>query len=325
MKAIVITEPGDPSVLELREVPDPALREGHVLIDVKASALNRADLLQRRGLYPPPAGESEILGLECAGIVAELGPSATGPEKGSRVMALIAGGGYAERVVVHERMLMPIPESLSFEQAGAIPEAFLTAYEALVNRARIEAGQSVLVHASAGGVGSAAVQLAKHLGAKVFATAGSRPKLERVRELGADVTIDYKEQDFASVVLESTNNRGVDVILDFVGGSYWDKHAKCLADGGRVIVIGVLGGMTAEVNLALLLQRRHEIIGMVMRSRPLADKIAITRGFSRTFLPRFAEGKMSPVIDSVFPLAEAAKAHERMEKNENLGKIVLTP
>lgn len=325
MKAIVVTTPGEPDVLALTQVPDPEFREGYVLVDVKATALNRADLLQRRGFYPAPEGESEILGLEFAGVVAAHGPNTTGPELGSRVMGLIAGGGYAERVIVHPQMLMPIHESLSFVQAGAIPEAFLTAFEALVNRGKIQAGETVLIHAAAGGVGSAAIQLAKQLGARVLATAGNPEKLARVRELGADVTIDYKQEDFAKVALESTAKQGVDVILDFVGGAYWSKHAECLAIGGRVVVIGLLGGMTAEVNLAQLLRRRYEIIGMVMRTLPLAEKIAITKAFARSFLPRFQDGTLRPIIDSVFPLAEAGKAHTRMEANLNIGKIVLTP
>jgi putative PIG3 family NAD(P)H quinone oxidoreductase len=325
MKAIVITAPGEPEVLALTDVPDPEFRAGHVLVDVAATALNRADLLQRRGFYPAPEGESEILGLEFAGTVAALGPNTTGPVVGSRVMGLIAGGGYAERVSVHKDMLMPIPEALSFVQAGAIPEAFLTAFEALVNRGRVRAGESVLIHAAAGGVGTAAVQLAKQLGARVLATAGSAEKLAKVKELGADVTINYKTEDFAKVALEVSEQRGVDVILDFVGGAYWPKHAECLAIGGRNVVIGLMGGTSADVNLAQLLRRRYEIIGMVMRTRPLAEKIAITKAFSDRFLPQFQDGTLRPIIDSVLPLAEAAKAHAKMEANQNFGKIVLTP
>lgn len=325
MKAIVITTPGEPDVLALTDVPDPEFRPGCVLVDVAATSLNRADLLQRRGFYPAPEGESEILGLEFSGVVSALGPDTTGPRVGERVMGLIAGGGYAERVMVHKDMLLPIPEALSFVQAGAIPEAFLTAFEALVNRGRVQAGETVLIHAAAGGVGTAAVQLAKQLGARVIATAGSREKLARVKDLGADVTIDYKTEDFAKLALDSTDQRGVDVILDFVGGAYWPKHAECLAIGGRTVVIGLMGGMTAEVNLAQLLRRRYEIIGMVMRTRPLAEKIAITKAFARSFLPRFQDGTLRPIIDSVFPLADAAKAHEKMEANANFGKIVLTP
>lgn len=324
MRAIVIREPGGPEVLSLEEVPEPELGPGQIAIDVKATALNRADLLQRRGVYPPPKGESTLLGLECAGVVAAHGAGASGPPVGTRVMALLPGGGYAQRVVIPERMALPIPDALTFEQAAAIPEAFLTAQEALFALGRLEAGQAVLIHAAAGGVGSAAVQLAHAHGARVVATAGSRDKLDRVRGLGADTLVDYKAEDFAETVSQVTAGRGADVVLDFVGAAYFEKHMRCLAIGGRLVVIGVLGGVTAELNLAQLLMRRTQILGLVMRSRPVADKIAISRAFSRNWLPRFAGGALRPVVDSVFPLSDARAAHERMEQNANVGKIVLT-
>jgi tumor protein p53-inducible protein 3 len=324
MKAIVITSPGGPEKLELSEVPDPVLGEGQVLIDVKATALNRADLLQRRGLYPPPKGESEILGLECSGIVRELGKGASAVKPGDRVMALLPGGGYAERVVIPDRMAIPIPDNLSFEEAAAIPEAFLTAREALFSMGQLEPGGFVLVHAAAGGVGSAAVQLAHHHGAQVIATVGSDQKAARVRELGAQVAVNYKTQDFAEIVSKVSAGKGVDVVVDFIGGAYWEKHAACLSVGGRCVVIGVLGGPTASVNLALLLMKRHQILGLVMRSRPITDKIVMTQRFIRESLHLFAEQRLLPIIDSVMPLAEAAKAHERMETNANIGKIVLS-
>jgi putative PIG3 family NAD(P)H quinone oxidoreductase len=323
MRAIVVTEPGDPDKLALRELPDPVPGEGQLLIDVRATALNRADLLQRRGLYPPPQGETDILGLECAGTVAAHGPGVDAPELGTRVMALLPGGGYAERVVVPARMAMAIPEGLDFSEAAAIPEAFLTAYEALFTLGRLEPGQWVLIHAAAGGVGSAAVQMAHEHGARVIATAGSDAKLARVAELGAEVTVNYRTRDFAQAVKEATQGRGAELVLDFVGGAYWDQHASCLAVAGRVVVIGVLGGASASVNFAQLLMRRHQILGLVMRSRPVTDKIAITRAFERSWLPRFATGRLRPIVDSVLPLADAAKAHERMEANLNVGKIVL--
>jgi tumor protein p53-inducible protein 3 len=319
MRAILVKEQN----LSLGELPDPVPAEGELLVDVRATALNRADLLQRRGLYPPPKGASEVLGLECAGVVAAHGPGGAAVPVGERVMALLPGGGYAERVTIPARMAIPIPEGMSFEQAAAIPEAFLTAREALFTLGRLEPGETVLVHAAAGGVGSAAVQLAHRFGARVIATAGSADKLARVRELGADVGVDYKSEDFAEAVRSATEGRGADVVLDFVGGAYWSKHAACLAVGGRNVVIGLLGGTSAEVNLAQLLQRRTQILGLVMRSRPVSDKIAITQAFIRESLPLFADGRLAPVIDSVYPLVEAAAAHERMEKNENIGKIVL--
>lgn len=323
MKAIVIREPGGPEVLSLQEVPEPSLGAGQITIQVEATALNRADLLQRRGLYPPPKGESPLLGLECAGVVVAHGPGASGPPVGTRVMALLPGGGYAERVVVPERLALPIPDELGFEQAAAIPEAFLTAQEALFTLGRLEAGQTVLVHAAAGGVGSAAVQLAHAHGARVVATAGSREKLERVRSLGADTLVDYQTEDFADAVSQVTEGQGADVVLDFVGGAYFERHMRCLAVGGRLVVIGLLGGVSADLNLAQLLMRRTQILGLVMRSRSVADKVAISQTFARNWLPRFASGALAPVVDSVFPLADAQGAHERMERNANIGKIVL--
>ncbi|HEX4476960.1 MAG TPA: NAD(P)H-quinone oxidoreductase [Polyangiaceae bacterium] len=323
MKAIVIVEPGGPEKLELREVTAPAVRDGYVLVDVKATALNRADLLQRRGFYPPPKGETDILGLECAGVVAELGAGVSSVAPGDRVMALLPGGGYAERVLVPEKMLIPVPATLSFEQAAAVPEAFLVAREALFTLGRLRANDVVLIHASAGGVGSAAVQLAKQTGARVVATAGSDDKLAWVAALGADVVVNYKSGDFVDAVKKLSDGKGADVVLDFVGASYWQKHASCLSIGGRVISIGVLGGASAEVNFAQLMSRRYQLLGLVMRSRDVSEKIVVTQAFIRETLPFIASGALKPLIDSVFPLADAVKAHERMEANLNLGKIVL--
>jgi putative PIG3 family NAD(P)H quinone oxidoreductase len=323
MKAIVIVEPGGPEKLELREVTAPAVRDGYVLVDVKATALNRADLLQRRGFYPPPKGETDILGLECAGVVAELGAGVSSVAPGDRVMALLPGGGYAERVLVPEKMLIPVPATLSFEQAAAVPEAFLVAREALFTLGRLRANDVVLIHASAGGVGSAAVQLAKQAGARVVATAGSDDKLAWVAALGADVVVNYKSGDFVDAVKKLSDGKGADVVLDFVGASYWQKHASCLSIGGRVISIGVLGGASAEVNFAQLMSRRYQLLGLVMRSRDVSEKIVVTQAFIRETLPFIASGALKPLIDSVFPLADAVKAHERMEANLNLGKIVL--
>jgi putative PIG3 family NAD(P)H quinone oxidoreductase len=324
MKAIVVTSPGGPESLTLADVPEPTLAPGKVVVRVRATALNRADLLQRRGLYPPPKGESEILGMECAGEVAAVGEGVTSFAVGDRVMALLPGGGYAEKVVVPEKMIIPVPENLSFEQAAAIPEAFLTAREALFTLGKLRADDFVLVHAAGSGVGSAAVQVAREAGARVIATAGSAEKLARVAELGAHVLVNYRTEDFAAVAMTESRKHGVDIVLDFVGASYWPKHAACLAVGGRCVCIGVLGGAAAEVNLAQLLMRRYQVLGLVMRARDVSDKIAITQAFIRETLPLFASGRLHPVVDQVFPLAEAAKAHERMEANENFGKIVLT-
>jgi len=295
-----------------------------VAIEIHASALNRADLLQRRGAYPPPPGTTDILGLECAGVVSELGPGCSDSVRaGDRVMVLLGGGGYAERVVVPEALLMKVPEALSFEQAATIPEAFLTAREALFAAGRLGSAESVLIHAAAGGVGSAAVQLARSHGARVFATAGGEAKGAWLRALGADSVIDYKSQDFAAVIQAETQGRGVDVIVDFIGAAYAEKHAACLAHRGRHVVVGVLGGAQASINLGRLLQKRQSLLGVVMRSRSMAEKIELTRGFVRNTLPLFADGRLKPLVDSVFSLADVARAHQRMEANENLGKIVL--
>ena len=322
MKAIVVDGAGGPEKLVLRDVPEPELGRSRVLVDVRATALNRADLLQRRGLYPPPPGASDILGLECAGVVSQVGEGVRAVRPGDRVMALLSGGGYAERVVIHERMAMPIPPSMSFTEAAAIPEAFLTAIEALFHRAQLETGQTVLIHGAAGGVGSAAVQLAHGHGAKVIATASNGDKLAKAKELGADLLINHKAQDFETVILEQ--GLAVDVILDSVGAAYWQKHARLLANNGRLIVLGLLGGAKVEVDFSTLLKKQLQLVGIVMRSRELIDKILMTQRFISETLPLFEQGVLKPVIDSVFPLDQARQAHERMEKNENIGKIVLS-
>ncbi len=323
MLAVVVSEPGGPERLELRQVSDPKASHHDVVIRVHATALNRADLLQRRGLYPPPPGETEILGLECAGIVEELGAGVTTLAAGERVMALLPGGGYAERARVHESLVLPIPEALSFEQAAAIPEAFLTAHEALIGAAELAPGERVLIHGAAGGVGSAAVQLARELGAYVFATTRNPNKLTWLTELGVNQVIDTSREDFAAVVSAASNGRGADVIVDFVGASLSERNQSVLATAGRWIVVGLLGGTRGTLDFARLLGQRQTVRGIVMRSRPLTEKAAIVRAFRRDFLGWFDEGRFTPRIDSVFPLAEVRFAHERMEQNENLGKIVL--
>ncbi len=324
MKAVLVKEPGGPEQLQIVEVPDPVPGPGEVAIDIHAAALNRADLLQRRGLYPPPPGTTDILGLECAGVVSALGPGCTGNVRvGERVMALLGGGGYAERVVVPEGIAMKVPDALDLEAAAAIPEAFLTAREALFTTGELGATDSVLIHAAAGGVGSAALQLARRAGARVFATAGGAEKCAWVRALGADTVIDYKSEDFAAVIQARTAGQGVNVILDFVGAAYAEKHAACLATRGRHVVIGVLGGAQASVNFGKLIQKRQSLRGVVMRSRSSQEKIELSRAFVRTTLPLLADGRLKALVDSTFPLAEVARAHERMESNANLGKIVL--
>jgi putative PIG3 family NAD(P)H quinone oxidoreductase len=263
------------------------------------------------------------MGLECAGVVSACGAAVNRVKVGDRVMALLAGGGYAERVAVDARMAIPIPDSLSFTEAAAIPEAFLTAREALFELGNLRAEENVLIHAAAGGVGSAAVQLARVHGAVVFGTAGSEPKLAFLKSLGVNSAINYKNGDFADLINQQTSGVGAHVVLDFIGAPYWEQHAKCLAHGGRCIVIGVMGGAQAQVNFGQLLFKRHQIKGLVMRTRPLLDKIAMTQVFIRESLPLLGSGHLKPVIDGVYSLDRAGEAHQRMESNANVGKIIL--
>jgi putative PIG3 family NAD(P)H quinone oxidoreductase len=322
MKAVVFEQSGGPEVLRLADVPAPTPGEGEILIDVRATALNRADLLQRRGLYPPPAGASEILGLECSGVVAARGPSADRFAVGARVMALLAGGGYAEQVVVHEGVALPVPERLSFEQAAAVPEAFLTAGEALLVEAELRRGHAVLVTAALSGVGSAAVQIAKLRGAFVIGCA-SASKLPALSGLGADLALDREREDFVDAVREATGRRGVDAIVDFVGGGALARHQACLAERGRLVAIGLLGGASGALDLGRLVMKRQQLRGLVMRTRSTLEKIELVQRFERELLPALAAGEISPQLDRAFPLAEVAAAHVRMEQNLNSGKIVL--
>jgi putative PIG3 family NAD(P)H quinone oxidoreductase len=321
MRAIVVRAGKGPEALELATRPDPVPSANEVLLRVHATALNRADLLQRRGLYPPPAGASEILGLEAAGTVLALGPGVSAVSVGERVMCILPGGGYAELAVAHERTLIPIPERLNFEQAAAIPEAFLTAQEALFTEGGLRAGETALIHAAASGVGSAAIQLATLVGARVIATAGSDEKLALARKLGAELAV-ARSENFAEVLRAQGDE--VDVILDLVGASYWPRHAEILREGGRLVVVGLLGGTKVELDLSLVLRRRLQLRGLVMRTRALDDKIAIAQRFIRLWLSHLEKGRIAPTIDSTFPLERAGEAHARMEQNLNLGKIVLS-
>ncbi len=322
MKAVVCTGSGGPEVLGIAEVAEPKPGPGEVVIDVRAAALNRADLLQRRGLYPPPPGASDILGMECSGVVSEQGHGATRFSVGARVMALLAGGGYAERVVVHQDSLLAIPERLSFEDAAAVPEAFLTASEALQVEAELQGGQWLLVTAAASGVGSAAVQIGKALGAKVIGSASST-KLEFVRGLGADVTVERDHDDYVKLVAAATQGCGTDAIVDFIGASALGRHQACLAPRGRLVVVGLLGGAVAPLDLSRILMKRQRICGLVMRSRSLTEKAELVARFERTLRPLLETGALSPRVDQVFALADVAAAHRHMEQNLNVGKIVL--
>jgi putative PIG3 family NAD(P)H quinone oxidoreductase len=322
MKAVVCSQHGGPEVLGIADVPEPIPGEREVLIEVRATALNRADLLQRRGQYPPPPGASEILGLECSGVIAGLGEGARRFPLGARVMALLAGGGYAERVVVHEDSLLPIPDRLSFEQAAAVPEAFLTASEALLVEADLQSGERVLVTAAASGVGSAVVQIALLRGAFVIGTA-SAAKLQRVQELGAQVALDREREDFVEAVRLATEQRGVNVIVDFVGGSALSRHQSLLAERGRLVLVGLLGGAAAPLDLGRILMKRQRILGLLMRTRSVAEKGELVARFERELWPALDAGQLSPRVDQVLPLSDVVAAHGLMERNLNTGKIVL--
>jgi putative PIG3 family NAD(P)H quinone oxidoreductase len=323
MKATLIAGDGS-GHLSWGEAPAPTAGPHDVVVDVHATAVNRADLLQRRGFYPPPPGESEILGLEAAGVVASVGAKVTRAEVGDRVCCLLAGGGYAERVVVNEAMALPIPDGLDFVQAAAIPEAFYTAFVNIVQEANLAAGERVLIHAGASGVGTAAIQLVKARGAVAYVTAGSDDKLARCKALGADAGINYKTETFADRIAALTEKKGVDVILDCVGGSYLEGNVASLRSQGRLVVIGLMGGTKADLNLALLVSRRLRVIGSVLRPRSLAEKTAITDAFRAEVLPLFANGTLKPIVDTVFPIADAAAAHDYVAANRNFGKVVLT-
>jgi putative PIG3 family NAD(P)H quinone oxidoreductase len=309
--------------MHLGEVPDPAAGPGEVLVRVHATAVNRADTLQRRGFYPPPPGASEIIGLEVAGEIAALGDDVTGWSPGDRVMALLAGGGYAELVAVPAGQLMPVPPGMSWTDAAAIPEVFLTAHDNLFTRGRLVAGETVLIHGGGGGVGTAAIQLARRADARVLVTAGSAAKIERCRELGADAGINHREEDFVVRVRELTGGRGADVILDVMGASYLARNLEALSPDGRLVIIGLQAGTVTDIDLNHLLRRRLSVMATTLRGRPVEQKAEIVRRFSDDALAGFEDGSLRPVVDRVVPLADAPAAHRAMEAGENIGKLVL--
>lgn len=325
MKAVVITKPGGPEVLQLQEVPDPVPGPEDLLVRVHAAALNRADLLQRQGGYPQPGPRPafEIPGLEYAGEVIATGARVEGFAIGDRVMGLLAGGGYAEQVVTHFRLAMKVPANLSWHEAGATPEVYITAHDAL-RQCSLVSGETVLIHAAGSGVGVAAIQIAKAMGASlVIGTAGSAGKIEQARALGMDVGVNYREQDFADEVLKATGGRGVDVILDVIGADYWERNMKAIALKGRMVLVGMMGGNTTNANLGVLLAKRASVRGTTLRARPLEEKADATRAFEKSVVPHLASGRVKVVVDRVFPLAEAAAAQEYMGANQNFGKVVL--
>ena len=326
VRAYALTEHGGPEVLRLRDVPDPIPGTGEILVAVRATACNRADAMQRAGHYPPPhpAPAYEIPGLEFAGTVEATGPGVLAHQRGDRVFGLLPGGGYAEKVVTHERMALAMPPRMSWEEAAAIPEVFFTAQDALFGQAGLAAGESVLIHAAGSGVGTAAVQLASAAGATVVGTSRSQDKCARVGALGAQAVVHVPpDLDFAPAVLEANDGRPVDVVLDLVGAAYFPATLAVLAPGGRLVCIGLVGGSRTPIDLGLLLQRRLRIMGSALRSRPLEEKIALTQTFGALVLPRLASGRLRPVIDRVLYWEQAAEAHRLLESNTVFGKIVL--
>lgn len=322
MHAVVLADHGGPEVLSLQEVPDPIPGAEEVVVEVTATALNRADILQRMGRYPGPPMPHEIPGMELAGRVAERGERARRFEVGVAVMGIVGGGAYAERIAVHERQLMAVPDSIPLADAAAVPEVWITAWDALVAQAGLTPGRTALVHAGASGVGTAAIQLCKAIGARVAVTC-STGKVQACRDLGADLVVDHTSEDFVAGVKELTGGAGVDVILDVVGGDHLARNLDALAVRGTIVQVGVMGDATATFPLGLLLLKRATLIGTVLRARPLEEKIATTAEFARQVLPLFDQGRCHPVVDRRFPLAEVADAHRHMEANANIGKILL--
>ena len=328
MRAIVLEEYGEVDVLRLAEVPDPVPGPEEVLVDIVATALNRADLLQRRGLYPSPplAGFTppapEIPGMEFSGRIAALGERVNSWSIGDEVMGIVGGGSYAEKLVVHEHQILRIPTPVTLADAAAIPEVWITAFDALVVQGGLTSGRVALVHAGASGVGTAAIQIAKAIGARVIVTT-SPGKLEACRALGADLAVDYASEDFVIASQSFTNGVGVDVVLDVIGGDYVDRNIAAIRVGGTIVQVGTMGGGRTEVNIGMMLPKRATMIGTVLRSRPLAEKIAITKRFGAEVLPLFDTGLVRPVIDSRYALADIAAAHAFMETNANVGKILI--
>ncbi len=322
MRAIVLNEYGGPEVLGLMEVPDPSPGPEEVVVDVVTTALNRADLLQRMGLYAGPPADHEIPGLEFSGRVSVVGERVRSVEPGDEVMGIVGGGGYAEKVVTHERMLLPVPTDVAVADAAALPEVFLTAWDALVVQGGLTSGRVALVHGGASGVGTAAIQVVKALGGAIVVTA-STAKLDACRDLGADLAIDYTAEDFVPAVKAFTYGEGVDVILDVIGGEYVDRNLDCVRTDGSIIQVGLMGGGQTEVNVGKLLMKRVTFKGTTLRSRPIEQKIALSQRFRREMVPLMSAGLLLGVIDSRYPLERMAEAHEYMASNANIGKILI--
>ncbi|MFE0508991.1 NAD(P)H-quinone oxidoreductase [Streptomyces sp. NPDC058964] len=323
MHAITIPEPGGPEALVWDEVPDPVPGEGEVLVEVVASAVNRADILQRQGFYNPPPGASPYPGLECSGRIVALGSGVAGWAVGDEVCALLAGGGYAEKVAVPAGQLLPVPEGVDLKQAAALPEVVCTVWSNVFMVSHLRPGETLLVHGGSSGIGTMAIQLAKAVGAKIAVTAGTREKLDRCAELGADVLINYKDQDFVAEVKKATDGAGADVILDNMGAKYLDRNVQTLAVNGRLAIIGLQGGAKGELNIGALLNKRAAVSATSLRARPLAEKAAIVAAVREHVWPLVAAGHVRPVVDRELPMAEAAEAHRVVEASGHVGKVLL--
>ncbi|MBN2365976.1 MAG: NAD(P)H-quinone oxidoreductase [Calditrichaeota bacterium] len=324
MKAVLISKPGSAENLVLGDIIRPVPGPNELLVKVKATALNRADILQREGKYPPPPGTSELLGLEMSGIIEETGQNCKGWSTGQSVFGLLSGGGYAQYATIDYRMALPKPEILSHEEAAAIPESFLTAFQALVWLARIQPDESVLIHAGASGVGTSAIQLAREMGAHIFVTAGSDEKIKKCLELGAEFGTNYKNRSFFEPLMEATGEKGIDVIIDFVGEPFWDQNIEALATDGRIVILATMGGSEIpRFSLRQLIRKRATITGSTLRNRPLYYKIDLTRSFTEFAYPLLKSGRIRPVIGRIFSWEDVVQAHRYMEQNLNIGKIVL--
>ncbi|MBX9396462.1 NAD(P)H-quinone oxidoreductase [Streptomyces sp. TRM72054] len=324
MHAITIPEPGGPEALVWDEVPDPVAGEGEVLVEVAASAVNRADILQRQGYYNPPPGASRYPGLECSGRIAALGTGVAGWAVGDEVCALLSGGGYAEKVAVPAGQLLPVPRGLDVRQAAALPEVTCTVWSNVFMVAHLRPGETLLVHGGSSGIGTMAIQLAKAVGAKVAVTAGTKEKLERCAELGADILINYREQDFVEEIRQATAGAGADVILDNMGAKYLDRNVQALAVNGRLAIIGMQGGVKGELNIGTLLNKRAAISATSLRARPLDEKAAIVAAVREHVWPLLDAGHVRPVIDRELPMRDAADAHRLLEESGHVGKVLLT-
>ena len=324
MRAVIASEPGGPEVLTVTDLPEPLPGPDDLVVDMAGTAVNRADILQRQGNYPPPAGVTEVLGLECSGMVSAIGSAVSQWSVGDEVCALLSGGGYAEKVLVPAGQVMPVPAGLDLVSAGALPEVACTVWSNVFMIAGLQHGETLLVHGGGGGIGTMAIQLASALGAQVITTAGSPEKLQVCRSLGADVTINYREQDFVDEVKAATDERGADVILDNMGASYLDRNISALATEGRLVIVGMQGGSKGELNIGRLLAKRGAVIATSLRARPVEEKSAICSSVVEHVWPLVADGTVRPVVHTTFGLDQAAEAHAMMEDSDHIGKIVLT-